>query len=120
MAIALLWERSSGPRSIVGLLAAATPMLIFVASSLNASGPEVAAGVCFFSALLRVTRPSEPRTWTWVVLGVSGVVLAASRTLGPLTVAFDVGILVAPLMASSGAGRCSARREAERSGRERQ
>jgi len=83
MAIALLWERSSGPRSIVGLLAAATPMLIFVASSLNACGPEVAAGVCFFSALLRVTRPSEPRTWTWVVLGVSGVVLAASRTLGP-------------------------------------
>ncbi len=94
MAIALLWDRSAGLRSIVGLLAAATPMVIFVASSLSASGPEVAAGICFFSALLRLTRPSKPRTWNWVVLGLSGVLLAASRTLGPLAVAFHVGIVL--------------------------
>ncbi|HSH61929.1 MAG TPA: DUF2142 domain-containing protein [Acidimicrobiales bacterium] len=94
VAIALLWDRSVGLRSIVGLLAAATPMVIFVASSLTASGPEVAAGICFFSALLRVTRPSKPRTWNWVFLGLSGVLLAAGRTLGPLTVAFQVGMVI--------------------------
>jgi len=94
MAIALLWNRSAGLRSIVGLLAAATPMVIFVASSLTASGPEVAAGICFFSALLRLTRPPKARTWNWVALGLSGVLLATSRTLGPLTVALDVGLVV--------------------------
>lgn len=94
LAVALLWDRSSGLRSVVGLLAAVTPMVIFVASSLSASGPEVAAGICFFSALLRVTRPSTPQAWHWLALGVSGAFLATSRTLGPLAVAFDVGVVL--------------------------
>ncbi len=95
LAIALVWDRSVGPVSIVGLVVAVMPMVIFLASSLTASGPEVAAGICFFSALLRVTRDPTPRAWPWVGLGLSGVVLATSRTLGPLWVAIDVGVVVA-------------------------
>lgn len=93
-AILLLWERSLGVVSIVGLLAAVTPMAVLLASSLTASGPEVAAGLCFFSALLRVTRDLEPRTWNWVALGVSGALLAASRSLGPLWVGLGVTVIV--------------------------
>lgn len=95
VAVALLWDRSLGGLSIVGLVAAVTPMVIFLTSSLTASGPEVAAGVCFFAALLRMTRGSTPPPWLWVGLGVSGVLLAASRTLGPLWVAVDVVVVVA-------------------------
>jgi len=93
-AIALLWDRSVGPTSIVGLVAAVTPMVIFLGSSLTTSGPEVAAGICFSSALLRVTRRQTSPAWPWVALGVSGVILAASRTLGPLWVAIDVAVVV--------------------------
>ncbi|MDP8975703.1 MAG: DUF2142 domain-containing protein [Actinomycetota bacterium] len=93
-AIALLWDRWAGPAAIVGLTAAVTPMGVFLASSLTPSGPEVAAGVCFFSALLRVTRLQTPPPWVWVALAVSGVILAASRTLGPLWVGIDVAVVV--------------------------
>lgn len=94
LAVGLLWDRSLGGISIMGLVAAATPMAVFLMSSLTASGPEVAAGVCFFAALLRVTRGPSPRAWPWAALAVSGVVLAASRTLGPLWVAVDVTVVV--------------------------
>lgn len=94
MAIALLWQRSLGIRSIVGLLVAVTPMAVFVTSSLTASGPEVAAGICFLAALLRLTRHSAARTWVWAALGASGALLASARTLGPLWVALDMSIVV--------------------------
>lgn len=94
-AIALVWDRSWGPVSMVGLVTALTPMVIFLVSSLTASGPEVAAAVCFFAALLRVTRGPASPTWTWVALAVSGVALVTSRTLGPLWMALDVTVVAA-------------------------
>ena len=94
MAMALLWDRSIGTVSMVGLVMALTPMVVFMASSLTSSGPEITAGICFFSALLRLARGPTPRAWPWVALGISGVVLAASRTLGPLWVVLDVVVFV--------------------------
>jgi len=94
-AIALIWDRSWGVASMVGVVTALTPTTVFLISSLTASGPEVAASVCFFAALLRVTRRSAPPAWTWVALGVSGVVLVTSRSLGPLWMALDLSVAAA-------------------------
>ena len=82
-AVALLWDKGSGVLSVLGLVLAVTPMVVFLSSSLSASGPEVAAGICFFAALLRLGRPATDARPAWTALGVSGVVLASSRSLGP-------------------------------------
>jgi hypothetical protein len=96
-AVALLWDRDAGVVSVVGLVVAVTPMVVFLASSLTASGPEVAGAVCFLAALLRLGRRSsgEEPAWAWVALAVGGVVLASSRTLGPLWVVLLALVAVA-------------------------
>ena len=86
-AIAMAWSREVGPASLLGVLTATTPMVIFVASSLSASGPEVIAAIAFAAAALRVARDAERTSvGVWYVLGVSGSVLALGRALGPLFV----------------------------------
>lgn len=94
-----LWSASSGPWSLVGLLLAATPMALFLGASLSPNGSEVAAGICFFATLMRLSRPGEasegPPKWLWAALAVSGVVLATSRSLGPLFVALALGVWIA-------------------------
>ena len=85
-AVALLWEGGAGTVSVVGLVVAVTPMVVFLASSVTTSGPEIAGAVCFLSALIRLTRSSRAHTWAWTALGASGMVLAGSRSLGPLWV----------------------------------
>ncbi|MDP8975707.1 MAG: DUF2142 domain-containing protein [Actinomycetota bacterium] len=93
-AIALLWDTRIGRLSIVGLLPAVTPMALFLAASLTPSGPEVASGICFLSALLRLTRRDSASTWAWVALGLSGTLLATSRSLGPIWVVLAVVMVV--------------------------
>jgi hypothetical protein len=79
----LLWSPRAGSLSLVGLAVAVTPMVIFVASVLSPTGPEVAAAVCFAAALLRLGRDEPYPGWIWVAVGASGAVLAAARSLGP-------------------------------------
>lgn len=94
-AVALVWDRSWRMASMVGLAIAITPTAVFLVASVTASGLEVVAAVCFFAGLLRVTRQPPPATWTWAALGVSGVALVTSRSLGPLWMALDVTVVVA-------------------------
>ena len=83
-ALALLALGTSGTGgNLVGLLLATTPMVVFICSMLNPSGPEVAAGVAFNAGLLRLGRPGLDRRWGWFAAGGGGVVLCLSRTLGP-------------------------------------
>ena len=84
--IALLWDRRRRALSLLGLAFAVTPMVVFLASSVSTSGPEIAASICFCAALLRLGRRPASSGATWAALGVSGVVLASSRSLGPLWV----------------------------------
>ena len=69
--------------SLIGIVAAVTPMVIFLMASLSSNGVEIAAGVAFFACLLRLTRPVPSRAWIWGAAAVSGVVLAVVRDLGP-------------------------------------
>src|SRR4051794_7753356 len=86
-AVWLLWSPLSPATSLLGLVAATTPMVLFVSSVLSPSGPEVAGAVCFAAALLRLRREQEPSAWVWAAAGVSGAVLASARALGPAFVA---------------------------------
>jgi hypothetical protein len=77
MALALLRD------SLLGLVVAVTPMVLFSVSLLNGSGMEIAAAIAFAAALSR-------RSWGAVAL--SGAVLALSRSAGPVWVVL-IGLL---------------------------
>ncbi|MGZ8650365.1 MAG: DUF2142 domain-containing protein [Solirubrobacteraceae bacterium] len=90
IALALLWSRESPVLAVAGLLVATTPMVLYTASTVNASGPEIVAGLAFVAALLRLYR-GDRGAWVWGALAVSGAVLAVSRTLGPALVVTLLG-----------------------------
>ena len=60
-----------------------TPMVVFLGSSLNPSGLETAAAVSFAAGLACVLRVGPPRWAAWPALMAGGVLLAATRSLGP-------------------------------------
>ena len=66
-----------------GLAIAMTPMVVYCAAVLNASGPEIAGSLCFIAAGLRLQRPGAG-TGAWVALAAGGAALALSRSLGPV------------------------------------
>ena len=86
IAVRMAWSPDVGPLSLLGLVVAVTPMVIFCASVLNGSGPEVAAAIAFASSALRLRRDAScARSFNvWAALGASGAVLALSRTTGPM------------------------------------
>ena len=96
-AVVALTETGRSPLPALGLLVAASPMVLYVGSSVSANSAEVSAGLAFVSVLLRLTRPTKPSArprWLWVALGVAGVILAVSRSLGPFWIALDVALVV--------------------------
>ncbi len=93
--VAAAWlalSAAGGWAAFSGLALAVTPMVVFCASSLNASGPEIAAGVCFVAAGLRLLGGGAPRG-AWTALAAAGAVLAVARSLGPVLLAVLVGVL---------------------------
>jgi hypothetical protein len=104
-AVWLLWAPEAGALSLVGAVAALTPMVVFVSAVLSPSGPEIAGAICFSAALLRLGRDRPPPAWLWWALGAGGCVLAAARALGPAFVALAV-VAVAALV---GPGRLAQR-----------
>lgn len=92
-AVCLLWMGLG--LSLLGLLVAVTPMVVFAAASMGGSGLEIAAAICFVSAMLRLARDDHPTGMVWALTGASGVVLALSRSLGPVWVALSLVLLVA-------------------------
>jgi uncharacterized membrane protein len=94
LALTLLWSGSAW--SVIGLLAAVTPMVLFVSSVVNPNGLEVAASLAFVAAVLRVARaPSEVPRWVWIAVVASGAVTILSWQLGPLFVVADLALLAA-------------------------
>jgi hypothetical protein len=96
LAVFLLWSPGDAGYSLLGLLVGATPMVAFMVSTLSANGLEIAAGICFACALLRLARHDEVGPWAWAVVGASGALLALSRVTGVLWLglsAVAVGIL---------------------------
>jgi hypothetical protein len=92
-AVLLLWNREAGLVSLVGLIVAMTPMVVFLSATLNPSGLEITSALAFFSALLRLRRGQTHRG-PWLMLAFSGAVLALSRLTGPVWIALDLGVVV--------------------------
>lgn len=92
LGILLLSSRTASGFPLLGALVAVTPMMIFVASSLSPNGPEIAAAFCFLAAI-RISRQSLHPNWVWFALGMSGTVLALSRSLGPVWLVLSGGLL---------------------------
>ncbi len=86
-----------GPLAWLGLLAAVSPMVLFVGASPAPSALEVSGGICFAAGLIRLARaPDQAATASvWATLAVGGMALAASRSLGPVWVVFDVAAVTA-------------------------
>ena len=99
----LLWSPAAGGSSLIGLLVATTPMVLFMASSLSANGLEIAGGVCFGAALIRLARDGPQSGWTWAAAGVSGIAMALSRVTGVAWVILSI-VAVAALVGRRPAG----------------
>jgi Predicted membrane protein (DUF2142) len=101
LAIAVLW--SGREWSVLGPLAAVTPMVLFISSMVNPSGMEISAGIAFASAGLRIVRDrgSTP-AWIWIVLVCSGAATILAWQLGPVFVGVNIAVLAA-LLESGGA-----------------
>jgi hypothetical protein len=94
LALAVLASPAATPLSLLGVVAAVTPMVLFVASTVNSSGLETSAGIAFLAALLRLTRVAAPPAWVWAAAAVSGLLLATSRTTGALWLVLHVAVVV--------------------------
>jgi hypothetical protein len=80
-------RRAAAPRLLaMGVALAITPMVLFVSSAVNPSGPEIASAIAFWVCGLLLISTARERVDTWLVtaVGVAGCVLALSRQLGPL------------------------------------
>jgi hypothetical protein len=100
LAVVVLHEPGEPGFPLLGLLAATTPMVVFLASGLSPAGPEIGAQICFVAALVRFTRRRPVTPVVWVAAAAGGAILAMSRSLGPFFVAYDV-ILLALLVGPS-------------------
>jgi hypothetical protein len=72
-------------------------MVVFLASTLNPNGLEIASGVACATGLLSALRPADgevPPRGAWLAFGAGGTVLAATRSLGPYFVVVLLGIAV--------------------------
>jgi hypothetical protein len=69
----------------VALLLSLTPMVLFVASELSASGTEVTGSIALTCGLLCLGREDCPRS-VWFLIGLSSAAVALSRPTGPLWV----------------------------------
>jgi hypothetical protein len=96
LTLAALALTDRDPLAHTGLIAAVTPMVLFLFASLSGNGVEIAAGISFLACLLRLTRPS-PQRWVWWMTATAGAVLCLTRDLGPVWMAIDILIFISLL-----------------------
>ncbi len=100
LAFALLWDGSAW--SLLGLVGAITPMVLFISSIVNPNGLELAACLAFAASVLRITRAtSRPPSWVWAAFALSGAAGILAWQLGPVFVLADLA-LGAVLLGPSG------------------
>ena len=92
LAVRLAWNREAP--SLIGTALAVTPMVLFTASIINPSGLEIATGLAFAAAVLRLRRHARPPAWVWTATAVSGLALSLSRSPGPVWMVMDLVVLV--------------------------
>jgi hypothetical protein len=78
---------------LAGVALAATPMVLFLGSSVGTAGVSAAAAICFTTGVLAFWI-ATPRRGLWLVIGASGAILALSSAGGALAlVALVVAVL---------------------------
>jgi hypothetical protein len=71
--LALVLTSSRRAWSLLGLVLAATPTVLFIGSVMNPDGLELAASLAFLAALLRLSRdPQAFPTWAWTATAIGG------------------------------------------------
>jgi hypothetical protein len=94
-AVWMLWDAPAGGLSLLGLVVAITPSVVFVGSSLSDSSLEIVSSAAFLAALLRVLRdPGSAAPGAWVLAAISGGALVLARSLGVLWLLCAVAIAV--------------------------
>lgn len=92
LAIALVWDGSA--LSLLGLLAAVTPMVLFSSSIMNPSGIEIASSLAFAAAMLRIARGERTGSRrVWCALALSGAVSILSGPIGLVFALADIVLL---------------------------
>jgi len=87
IALIALAAAALAPSLSPGFHLALTPMALFLAATLNPSGPEVAAALAFTAGMLALARETGGGgRATWAAIAVGGSMLCLSRSLGPLWV----------------------------------
>src|ERR1700680_4091605 len=86
-AAALLWSGARSAFALLGLTLAVTPMQIFLLTEVGPNGLEIAAAICFAAAVIRLARPAPVSAWHWAGFAFGGIVLGATRPLGPAWIA---------------------------------
>ena len=71
-----------GPLTVAFILLCVGPTSALVMSTLNSSGPESAAGIAWWIALLAASEPKAPRGAWWLAL-IAGLVCGVARSTGP-------------------------------------
>jgi hypothetical protein len=100
MAVAL--SARGGRWSLLGLMAAISPTVLFVSSILNPDGLEIAASIAFSCGCLRAAAERDQiPAWALGSVAVSGAVTALTWALGPLFVGFGL-LLLSGLLGRSG------------------
>ncbi len=95
LAMILLIDSRRPGLSLVGLFISVTPTAIYMNSVLNPNGGEIAAGICFAAAMIRLWRDAGTSSrWVWLTAGASGLLLGFSRAYGPLWIAFATAAAV--------------------------
>ena len=100
-ASATVFRASDRTGPLIGIFLAVSPMVVFVGAVLNPSGGEVWAALAFSAAVFSIAFDTSPRNWQWALLGSSGLVLALSRSLGPLWIGL-LGLVVMVLLGPAG------------------
>jgi hypothetical protein len=83
LALAILWDGTA--ISVLGLLAAITPMVLFSSSILNPSGPGITASLALGAAAFRIARDrARAPAWVFAALAVTGFVAILAGPIGPV------------------------------------
>jgi hypothetical protein len=91
--LAFALAQSGGGWSLLGLLIAITPMVLFVSSVLNPNGLEISANLALLAGLMALSRdPAAMSRWRLAAIALSAVVVVLSWQLGPVFVAVDLAL----------------------------
>jgi hypothetical protein len=69
---------------LLGIVIAATPMVVYLSSVVNASGLEVSAALCFWVTVSMMMYQDKPPRALVVIASLSALVFVSSRSLSPL------------------------------------